>query len=395
MKTINYKSTLFYYDGPQIFEARDNIGGNYIALMVDDSRYLAVGVAPEKLREFRNGSIDLRTLILSGVSGGWYIADTSAGFTSPIKLELQEGNLAETDFLPDDGFVLHDRPTEETALQEARSRNNIVMELSVEPPEAAEDHKIRLDTYVALLQLVKSLVKHAYGASLRKADPKLRREVDRTDASLLNVVAAAAPGSFRVVFEGVADPNLFGQSELSRAFKELDKVFEHVDNVDEAVAAIKDYQGHFAGAYLKLLQLLVKTDTGLHYSWAEPTSDRPVNHAISKGQAKPLADALAEISNLGTETVAVEGALDKIDVSKGIWRLKNPSGDSSGISDEHSPSLAGLITGKPYMFTCREENQSIEGTGTERRVLYLVSLKEGWSASAPESSDVPDGQKSE
>ena len=29
MKTVLHTTTLFYYDGPQIFEARDSIGGHY------------------------------------------------------------------------------------------------------------------------------------------------------------------------------------------------------------------------------------------------------------------------------------------------------------------------------------------------------------------------------
>ena len=36
MMQIRHTSTLFYYDGPQVFEARDAIGGHYIA--VKDNR---------------------------------------------------------------------------------------------------------------------------------------------------------------------------------------------------------------------------------------------------------------------------------------------------------------------------------------------------------------------
>ena len=47
MKTVRYESTLFYYDGPQVFEARDAIGGHYVAVMVDSgprsSTALAIG----------------------------------------------------------------------------------------------------------------------------------------------------------------------------------------------------------------------------------------------------------------------------------------------------------------------------------------------------------------
>jgi hypothetical protein len=52
--------TLFYYDGPQVFEAGDSIGGHYLALMVEpldgQERYLVVGVVPERLRQFANSA---------------------------------------------------------------------------------------------------------------------------------------------------------------------------------------------------------------------------------------------------------------------------------------------------------------------------------------------------
>lgn len=35
MKTIYYTTTLFHYDGPQIFEARDATGGHYVALSIE------------------------------------------------------------------------------------------------------------------------------------------------------------------------------------------------------------------------------------------------------------------------------------------------------------------------------------------------------------------------
>ncbi len=45
--------------------------------------------------------------------------------------------------LPDAGFVLHDAPATSVSLQEARARNNLVLEPADEPPEAATEHRIR------------------------------------------------------------------------------------------------------------------------------------------------------------------------------------------------------------------------------------------------------------
>ena len=72
MKTILHHRTLFYYDGPHVFEARDVMGGHYVAVMVGSEPAgaaesamrgrgeccLVAGVAPDRLRSFRSGAID-------------------------------------------------------------------------------------------------------------------------------------------------------------------------------------------------------------------------------------------------------------------------------------------------------------------------------------------------
>ena len=121
MKTIKHTTTLFYYDGPQVFEARDRIGGHYIAVMVEPQdgkeTYLVAGVLPESLRQFRGGRLDLRTLLAGDGSEEWYLAH-GENLDEPLALMPQTTPLGESGFLPDAGFLLHDRPAEELALRD-------------------------------------------------------------------------------------------------------------------------------------------------------------------------------------------------------------------------------------------------------------------------------------
>jgi hypothetical protein len=93
MKTIQHTTTFFYYDGPQVFEARDMIGGHYVAVMAEPknghARYLVAGVAPERLRQFRAGTLDLRSLLAEAGSEEWYLATAVTGLDQPLALELQ------------------------------------------------------------------------------------------------------------------------------------------------------------------------------------------------------------------------------------------------------------------------------------------------------------------
>jgi hypothetical protein len=375
MKTIRHTMTLVYYDGPQVFEGRDAIGGHYIAVMVEPvgekDRYLVAGVEPERLRQFRMGTLDLRSLLVQRSLEEWFLASPAGGLAEPLLLEPQSTSLGSFPHLPDAEFLLHDQPATAEALREARARNNLVLEISVDPPEAVTEHRIRVGTLAGLLTHVQTMVKHSYGAALRGLPPGARRNVDRTDAHLLDVVVPAATGSFRVVMEAAKSPNLFGGSELARALEQIDELFANVSSPQETLAILKEHRGHLAGAYLRLLRFLVQHGSGLRYAWAEPTFAEPRVRGVSGAEAGPLVDVLSSVSNLGAETVVIVGALKKADVDSGAWRLAADDGESSGKIKEGGPSLAGLKLESVYRFTCLEEIEETQG-GREQRALYLT-----------------------
>ena len=116
MKTIKHAKTLVFYDGVQVFAGQDAAGGNYIGAMIDAvgdaDRYLVVATAPDPLRRFYAGELDLRTLLLESSASGWYTALVDDDFAQPVPLEPQQRPLLETDYLPEDGFHLRKRPAE-------------------------------------------------------------------------------------------------------------------------------------------------------------------------------------------------------------------------------------------------------------------------------------------
>ena len=109
MKRIRYTDTLVYSDGTQVFEGRDLTGGCYVGVLIDSldnaDRYVVAGVSAERMTGFRSGALDLRTLLLEGSEDAWYLTQTSNDFADPLALEEQSGAIADTDFLPEDGFV--------------------------------------------------------------------------------------------------------------------------------------------------------------------------------------------------------------------------------------------------------------------------------------------------
>lgn len=124
IKTIVHHRTLFYHDGPHVFEARDVVGNHYVAVLVGsvlrDARgramehsgdsYLVAGVAPGQLRLFRSGAMDLRTLLLESDPNEHYLGTMEAGVDQPLQLDRLSTPLVDCGFLPDPGFLLHDEP---------------------------------------------------------------------------------------------------------------------------------------------------------------------------------------------------------------------------------------------------------------------------------------------
>ena len=124
MKHIRHANTLFYYDGPQVFEARDAIGGHYVAVLAPsdgaDDRYLVAGVNPERLRQFRSGALNLRSFLVESDEDVRYLATVANGLDHPLTLERLPASLLDGGLLPDFDFVLHDRPADDYALREAQ-----------------------------------------------------------------------------------------------------------------------------------------------------------------------------------------------------------------------------------------------------------------------------------
>lgn len=377
MTSISHRATLFWYDGPQVFEARDPIGGHYVAVAIEEppgtSRYLVVGVAPEELRRLRSGIVDLRSVLLDASGEKWYLTSADADPSGALGIAQQTGALAETEFLPEAGFFLHSNLTDDSTLVESRQRNRLVVELVTEPPEAADEHRIRLETLVDILGGVQTMVKHAYGVAWRGLSKDYRSILDKGAEPLLDVVVPAAPGSFRVLLEAAQTPNLIGESEVARALRRVDALFEHVADADRALDTVRGYKGHLAGAYLRLMRLLADRDTCLRYSWAEPAAADVVHRGVTAAEAVRLVPLLTDVANLSTESVSLVGEFERFHRKTGLWGLLTEGGKVSGKIRDDGPRLDGLRVGGRYRFWCVEEIELIRGTGREKRTLYLTS----------------------
>ncbi len=379
MKMLFPTEILVYYDGVQIFAGRDRIGGSYVAMMIDSiadvDQYLVTGVEPERLREFRTGQVDLRSLLLEASDEEWFMARANVAFGEPLTLELQGGLLTDTDYLPDEGFLLDEAPIDDTALYLARERRNVVFEFAVDPPESANGHRIRASKLGELLLNIQTVVRWAYSAAVRELSSSDRQLVDTSDGHLMDVVVPAAAGSFRVILEASKQPDMFGHGELVRGLRMMDRVFESASDPSTARDHLQGYKGHLAGSYINLLSFLVEQNTGLRYAWAHPEVANSKKGGVSIAVARELVSSLSGNLDLASEEVSLVGEFERVNRRAGDWGLLTNEGSRTGRVEEGGPSLNGLEVGKSYRFDCLERIE-VDPAGRERRALYLNKIVE-------------------
>lgn len=385
MKPVTFTNILLYCDGPQIVEAQDNIGGSYIALLVDDvdgfDRYLICGVHPLKLRSFRVGSVDLRSILLDNSATEWGLVTVgNEAKELPLQPEVRTGQIDEA-FLPEAGFFLHEGQLVDEALSKAYERNNLVLELCVEPPESAIDHRIHSETLAGLLINMQTLIKHSYRRVIRDLPSDLRATLGRSDGHVMDVFVPAAAGSFAIWLESsdqhsaLASTDLFFESPLHKALDIVHKFVSQKDNTSELISLARRYKGHLTGSFLRLLKFLRDTNTGLQYCWATPHSGMSKTGSLSVDHVAQLLGELSSVSDLGTEEIELRGTVEKADSTGRSWRLRDETGVYSGSVKDDGPDLAGVVIGGRYLFNCLEKIEAIEGTGQEQRSLFLVERK--------------------
>ena len=308
MKTIKPVAVLEYYDGIQIFEGRDPIGGHYIAVLLESlgkaEHFLATGANPERLRQFRVGDLDLRTLLLEAPGGEWFFIYADVPYGEPLTLIPQDGNLAEQeDLLPGKCLVLDDAPIDDLARDRAREVDNTVFEFNLAPPESAYERRVRANTLSAILAQTQAVVKYAYRSAIKERKHRGTAgnpDSPAADGYLMDVVVPAAPGSFRVILEAAAPHGeppsrpALDPGDLTIALKRMDEVFQSAEHPDRAREILLQYKGELADAYIKLLGILAEKNTGFHYSWADPHLPRAQYGGVSAGVAKRLYETLSD-----------------------------------------------------------------------------------------------------
>ena len=357
MTSIELTDVLLYYDGIQVFEGRDAIGGHYvgvnIGLEITTDRYLVTATVPRRLQEFRSGDLDLKTLLLEAPEGAWYLTTDEGTDDAPLFLEPQPGPISQSPYLPGPKVILSATSPEDATLNLARQSGNTILELIAAPPEAVTHH-IRANTLAGILTNVQNAIRYAYREVTTDLENQDNLLFHHQNGYILNVAVPASAGSFRVILESAFPDQKDTTIHLMAAIQRLDDLFKATTEPADTAQFLSGNQGDLTTSFAKLVQFLVENKTGLTYSWASSDSTAAQHGGASHAEAQKIVEAIANHQIRNGREVVISGTIYRVNSKTGSWGITRDQRRITGKVANDGPSLEGFEIGKNYHFYCTE-----------------------------------------
>lgn len=360
---------LIYYDVPQLFIAKDQMGLKYVSLYIGGdtpfAEYITVPVSESKLNQLVTGEIDLRMAFQSSENGVWYIMTSDA--TDQFVLNPISFDTVDEKYLPDSGFYFPAIDSDDNIIiQEATEKNNAIVHLTFMDSE--NSNSIDVDLFGDMMKLFQNLVKYSYKKSI--ADIKDGYNLESEKNYQLKAFATSE-GSFNVHMQSVANTDLFGNSNIEIALKRIDAIIGDLDNESALIEKIKIIKGHAIGAYKNILDKIIKHNFNLSYKWVSPGENKVHKKRINKAYAERVKEIIDRKEELGTELREFSGTVNEIDSVNMKWRILNNE-DAKNYSGKSEVDLAGIIIDSSYNFKCKEILETEIATGKEKTSYILL-----------------------
>ena len=227
-----------------------------------------------------------------------------------------------------------------------------------------------------MLSVFQSFLKYTYKKSLLTLEKKTKQLLDEQKNYGLELVGTCE-GSFTLQLQSKSYVNLFGDAEVGRALEIIDGFVKNLRDEEYTLSIVRQYPGHVANVFLKLLELIIKQDIPLQYKWIMPSMQEPKAGRIVRVEAIPVYNMLISRKDLGIEKVEFIGRVNKADRDIGKWKAvleENGKEVRGELSERSEMTLDGIVINSVlYRFKCEETIEEITGTGKEKKLLIMIS----------------------
>jgi hypothetical protein len=378
MKTLSQDLVLLFYDIPQVFLAKDQVGCKYVCMIGNEDLnsgpvYACVAVSPSRASMVVGGQIDLRSVFETPEVAEFHLAHFSANDNGTLIAERADYTVFPDSALPGPGLIFNE--FDEVA-QTAAELNTTVSFVSLEVPEAAQSARIRSATLGGFLFIFQAIVRNFSRAAARIAKKPLKRE----DDSFATDVFGFAQGSFKIKFRSAHPSDLNGESAVfTIAMTQVQKFLAAASDTAAAIEYLQSVKGHTASSLIKMLGFLSDHSAGIHVEWANPSMSSASRSRLELDNIRHLYEACRQRSDLTVQEVVIRGRVDLAADKAGNWKIisqEDQEAYSGEIMPESGLSLSGMvITNAVYEFTCEERMETVSATGKEIRRLLLKNYR--------------------
>lgn len=375
-KRLNILQILVYYDFPEIFIAIDEVGTNYLCLLVNTDQgnitYIATAISSKRLSGFINGNIDLRDIYELPEIKEWYYFNQVDG---SINAELwQDGNIQES-FLPEKGFFynksLHG---EELILNEVIEKKNAVIHLAISDEE--DNDSIEADDLGDVVKLYQAIIENSYKKAISTGNIKEKKSLYMPKNFKLRAFASSH-SSFNIHLYSMSYIDLFGKAFIEIGLEKFDEITRDFDNEAELINSLRSVKGHTISSLKKLVKKIIDNNIKIKHKWFAPNQDKVHFTFIDNPKAEKIYKILNLSEELAEETKIFIGFFVQVDVEKGTWRIINREDEKEYSGEVIGQRLQGVtVETVTYKLTCQEIMEELKVEEKEKIKYILQTLEE-------------------
>jgi len=373
-KLIHISQILAYYDVPELFLGKDNIGTNYLCMLIEkdnDLKYLATLISINRLSQFTCGLIDLRSIYENPEIREFYLLDSVDG--TSYMIEQSFDSEIQQDWLPLEGFLLNNPFNDDTLIvEESLERNNAVVHLAVS--DEKDDLGIETDDLGDIIKLYSMLVENSYKKVISQRKLKGSKSYIIKENYKLRAFASSA-ASFNLHLFSEANKDLFGRSMIEFGLEKIDDIFESYDKDIDLLNVLRSIQGHGVSSFAKILKKISANNLKIKHKWFAPSRQHVNVRIIDKDQADRVLNIITSTIELSEEIKEFIGTFVQVDLLKKTWRLKLTDGGKEIFGTATEEQLIGLtIRTLEYRLICEEIIEEFKVSDKEKISYIFKSI---------------------
>lgn len=373
-RVLKISQILVYYDYPHIFTANDQIGTDYLCLLVSleeaAPKYIGTQISKKRLIGFLNGSIDLRVLFEKPELDQWIIFYAENEVISNVEVI----DVLSDDFLPDSGFKFSNHAkTDDVIISESIDYSNAIVHLAIS--DEHDNYSIEADDLGDIMKLYQVILENTYKKELTNRKAKDKKLLFQPHNYKLRAFDSSY-SSFNVHLYSTAQTDLFGNAIIEVGLEKFNQLISDFNNEDDYIDILRSVKGHSVSTLRKLVKRVMDDNLTIKHKWYSPNRDKVEYSKIDVNRATKIYDVLNSSEELGEEEKKFIGHLVQIDVDKGTWRIFNLEDETEYSGESNPDKLQGLtVETVNYELLCTEIIEAMKVSEKEKVKYILNSIQ--------------------